>query len=39
LFWTVLREVWPRWSDVLAIVKPESPGPEFCWTVRWEHLK
>jgi putative transposase len=28
LFWTVLREVWPRWSDVLVIVKPET-------VVRW----
>jgi len=23
-FWTTLRQVWPRWSDVLAIVKPET---------------
>ena len=22
-FWTTLKQVWPRWSDVLAIVKPE----------------
>ena len=22
LFWIMLRCVWPRWSDVLAIVKP-----------------
>ena len=28
LFWTVLRQVWPRWSDVLVIVKPET-------VVRW----
>jgi putative transposase len=28
LFWTVLRRVWPRWSDVLVIVKPET-------VVRW----
>ena len=24
VFWTALRHVWPRWSDVLAIVKPET---------------
>jgi putative transposase len=24
LFWTTLRMVWPRWSDVLLIVKPET---------------
>ena len=24
LFWTVLRETWSRWKDVLVIVKPES---------------
>ena len=23
-FWTALRRVWPRWSDVLVIVKPET---------------
>ena len=23
-FWTALRKLWPRWSDVLAIVKPET---------------
>jgi hypothetical protein len=23
-FWTILRQAWPRWSDVLAIVKPET---------------
>ena len=23
-FWTTLRQVWPRWSDVLVIVKPET---------------
>src|ERR1019366_10182088 len=22
LFWTALRQLWPRWSNVLAIVKP-----------------
>ena len=24
LFWTTLRYLWPRWSDVLVIVKPET---------------
>jgi len=24
LFWTALRRVWPRWTDVLVIVKPET---------------
>jgi hypothetical protein len=24
LFWTGLRPLWPRWSDVLLIVKPET---------------
>jgi hypothetical protein len=28
LFWTILRQIWPRWSDVLLIVKPET-------VVRW----
>ena len=23
-FWTALRQLWARWSDVLAIVKPET---------------
>ena len=23
-FWTTLRYTWPRWSDVLVIVKPET---------------
>jgi putative transposase len=23
-FWTTLRHTWPRWSDVLVIVKPET---------------
>ena len=23
-FWTALRCIWPRWSDVLVIVKPET---------------
>jgi putative transposase len=27
-FWTALRRFWPRWSDVLIIVKPET-------VVRW----
>ena len=25
LFWIMLRSVWPRWSDVLHIVKPVWP--------------
>ena len=24
IFWTTLRYIWPRWSDVLVIVKPET---------------
>jgi putative transposase len=24
LFWTALRNLWPRWSDALVIVKPET---------------
>ena len=24
LFWTTLRRFWPRWSDVLVIVKPDT---------------
>jgi hypothetical protein len=24
LFWTTLRHVWPRWADVLIIVKSET---------------
>jgi hypothetical protein len=23
-FWTTLRRLWPRWSDVLVVVRPES---------------
>ena len=23
-FWTALRNIWPRWSDVLVIVKPDT---------------
>jgi len=23
-FWTTLRNIWPRWSDVLVIVKPDT---------------
>jgi hypothetical protein len=23
-FWTTLRQLWPRWTDVLVIVKPET---------------
>lgn len=38
-FWTTLRRFWPRWSDVLIIVKPETvvrwhrAGFRFYW--RW----
>jgi putative transposase len=28
ILWTTLRHVWPRWADVLIIVKPET-------VVRW----
>ena len=24
LFWTILHRIWPRWTDVLLIVKPET---------------
>jgi hypothetical protein len=24
LFWTTLRRVWSRWTDVLIVVKPET---------------
>jgi len=24
LFWTTLRRFWPRWSDVVLIIKPET---------------
>ena len=24
LFWVALRRAWPRWSDCLAIVKPQT---------------
>jgi hypothetical protein len=24
LFWTTLRSLWPEWSDVLVVVKPET---------------
>ena len=24
LFWTTLRRLWPRWADLLVIVKPET---------------
>jgi hypothetical protein len=27
-FWSVLRRCWPRWADVLVIVKPET-------VIRW----
>jgi hypothetical protein len=33
-FWTTLRPLWPRWSDVLLIVKPETVvlSPRTFWT-------
>ncbi len=30
-FWTTLRSIWPRWSDVLVIVKPET-------VIRWHRV-
>jgi putative transposase len=39
LFWTTLRHLWPGWTDVLVIVKPETvvgwhrTGFRLCW--RW----
>jgi hypothetical protein len=24
LFWITLRHLWPRWSDVVVVVKPET---------------
>jgi len=24
LFWTALRQCWPRWTDVLVLVKPDT---------------
>ena len=30
-FWTTLRSLWPRWSDVLIIVKPET-------VIRWHRV-
>ena len=24
LFWTTLRRLWPRWTDLLVIVKPDT---------------
>jgi putative transposase len=39
LFWSVLRTVWPRWSDVLVIVKPATViawhRAGFRWYWRW----
>ena len=32
LFWTTLRNVWSRWSDVLVIVKPET-------VIRWHRAR
>jgi len=38
-FWTALRRDWPRWSDVLVIVKPETvigwPRAGFRLSWRW----
>ena len=42
LFWTALRQFWPRWRDVLVIVKPETvvawhrAGFRLYW--RWRSL-
>jgi len=39
LFWTTLRQLWPRWTDVLVLVKPDTvigwhrPGFRLYW--RW----
>ena len=39
LFWVVLRRFWPRWSEVLLIVKPDTVvgwhRTAFCWYWRW----
>ena len=24
LFWTILRRCWPRWTDILVLVKPDT---------------
>jgi putative transposase len=38
-FWTSLQQLWPRWADVLAIVKPETVvgwhRAGFRWYWRW----
>src|SRR4051812_19948583 len=38
-FWTSLRQLWPRWADVLALVKPETVvgwhRAGFRWYWRW----
>ena len=38
-FWVTLRPVWPRWADVLALVKPETVvgwhRAGFRWYWRW----
>jgi putative transposase len=39
LFWTTLRQLWARWTDVLVLVKPDTvlgwhrAGFQFYW--RW----
>ena len=38
-FWTLLQQLWPRWADVLALVKPETVvgwhRAGFRWYWRW----
>jgi len=42
-FWTSLRQVWPRWAELLVIVKPETvvgwrhKGFRLFWT--WTHRR
>jgi hypothetical protein len=35
LFWTTLRSLWPGWSDVLVIVKPQTHRTGFRLYWRW----
>src|SRR5438046_2619052 len=39
LFWTALRGIWPRWTEALVIVKPETViawhRAGFRWYWRW----
>ena len=39
LFWTILRRIWSRWTDVLVIVKPDTVvgwhRTGFRWYWRW----